>query len=142
MLEALRLVHALHDPLRPQMHNQFKIIARSLERRWKNGGIDTERTMNGFTQFKPSKEGQGWKGKKELVLRRVLAYLSMLQLRLHLTHQPLLVPLRRPKPRPTIHEHLMEHAAVARATAGKVLASRCAAGALGRAPPRQWPRPR
>ena len=39
--------------------------------------------MNGFTQFKPSKEGQGWKGKKELVLRRVLAYLSMLQLRLH-----------------------------------------------------------
>ena len=37
----------------------------------------------------------------------------------HLTHQPLLVPLRRPKPRPTIHAHLMEHAAVARATAGK-----------------------
>jgi len=44
----------------------------------------------------------------------------------HLTHQPLLVPLRRPKPRPTIHKHLTEHAAVARATAGKVLASRCA----------------
>ena len=83
MLEALRLVHALHDPLRPQMHNQFKIVARLLERRWKNGSIDTERTMNGFTKFKPSKEGQGWKEKKELVLRRALAYLSVLQLRLH-----------------------------------------------------------
>ena len=30
-----------------------------------------------------------------------------------LTHQPLLVPLRRPKPRPTIHAHRMKHAAVA-----------------------------
>jgi hypothetical protein len=39
--------------------------------------------MNGFTKFKPSKEGQGWKEKKELVLRRALAYLSVLQLRLH-----------------------------------------------------------
>ena len=44
----------------------------------------------------------------------------------HLTHQPLLAPLRRLKPRPIIHEHLTKHAAVARATAGKVLASRCA----------------
>ena len=40
--------------------------------------------------------------------------------------QPLLAPLRRPKPRPTIHAHLTKQAAVARATAGKVLASRCA----------------
>ena len=44
----------------------------------------------------------------------------------HLTHQPLLPPLRRPKPRPIIHSHLTKQAAVARATAGKVLASRCA----------------
>ena len=42
----------------------------------------------------------------------------------HLTHQPLLEALRRPKPRPIIHAHLTKHAAVARATAGKVLASR------------------
>ena len=39
----------------------------------------------------------------------------------HLTHQPLLGPLRRPKPRPTTHSHLTKQAAVARATAGKVL---------------------
>jgi len=83
MLEALRLVHALYDPLRPQMHNQFKIVARLLERRWKNGSVDAERTMNGFTKFKPSKEGQGWKEKKELGLRRVLAFTSVLQRRLH-----------------------------------------------------------
>ena len=45
----------------------------------------------------------------------------------HLTHQPLLEPLRRPTPRPIIHSHLTKQAAVtvARATAGKVLASRC-----------------
>ena len=43
----------------------------------------------------------------------------------HLTHQPLLGPLRRPKPRPTTHSPLTKQAAVARATAGKVLASRC-----------------
>ena len=39
----------------------------------------------------------------------------------HLTHQPLLEPLRIPTPRPIIHSHLTEQAAVARATAGKVL---------------------
>ena len=44
----------------------------------------------------------------------------------HLTHQLLLEPLRRPMTRPIMHSHLTEHAAVARATAGKVLASRCA----------------
>ena len=43
-----------------------------------------------------------------------------------LTHQPLLDPLRRPTPRPTTHSHHTKQAAVARATAGKVLASRCA----------------
>ena len=44
----------------------------------------------------------------------------------HLTHQLLHEPLRIPTPRPIIHSHLTEQAAVARATAGKVLASRCA----------------
>ena len=44
----------------------------------------------------------------------------------HLTHQLLLGTLRRPMTRPIMHSHLTEHAAVARATAGKVLASRCA----------------
>ena len=44
----------------------------------------------------------------------------------HLKHQLLLETLRRPMTRPIMHSHLTEHAAVARATAGKVLASRCA----------------
>ena len=44
----------------------------------------------------------------------------------HLTHQLLLEPLRRPMPRPIMHSHLTEHAAVARATAGKALARGCA----------------
>ena len=83
MLEALQLVHALYDPVRPQMHNQMKLMRGLLERRWKNGSVDVERLLQGFTKFKPSKEGQGWKEKKELLLRRALAYLAVLQLRFH-----------------------------------------------------------
>ena len=44
----------------------------------------------------------------------------------HLTDKLLLGTLRRPMTRPIMHSHLTEHAAVARATADKVLASRCA----------------
>jgi len=44
----------------------------------------------------------------------------------HLAPQRWLGSLGRPTPRPLKHSHLKKHTAVARATAGKVLASRCA----------------
>ena len=44
----------------------------------------------------------------------------------HLAPQRRLGSLGRPTPRPLKHSHLKKHTAVARATAGKVLASRCA----------------
>jgi len=43
-----------------------------------------------------------------------------------LTHKPLAGPLGTPTPRPTSHSHLTKRPAVARATAGKVLAGGCA----------------
>jgi hypothetical protein len=80
-VRALRMVHALNDPVRPQMHNQFSLLKSLLVRRWKNGSVDPERTMQGFTKFQPSKEGQGFRNKKELMARRAQSYLNVQQLR-------------------------------------------------------------
>lgn len=82
-IRALRMACAF-DPVIAQMHNQFAILKGNMTPRVKMGSIETERQQQGFSVFKVSREGQGFRTKKELMLRRMLAYLAVLQRRFHI----------------------------------------------------------
>ena len=83
-VRALMMVRALNDQLRPQMHNQFSLLKGLLVRRFKMGSVDTERTMQGFTKFKPSSEGQSFRVKKEVQDRRAQSFINVEVRRFHI----------------------------------------------------------
>eukprot|EP00966_Prymnesium_polylepis_P045047 1044023-Prymnesium_polylepis.1 len=67
-----------------QMHNQMAIVKANIMPRYKMGSLETERVQQGFSVFKPSREGQHFRAKKELSLRRLLAYCGCLLRRFHI----------------------------------------------------------
>jgi hypothetical protein len=67
-----------------QMHNQMALVKANIMPRYKMGSLETERVQQGFSVFKPSREGQHFRAKKELSLRRLLAYCGCLLRRFHI----------------------------------------------------------
>jgi hypothetical protein len=82
-IKGLRMASAF-DPMRAHMHNQFALMKANMIPRWRMGSAETDRVQQGFSVMKPSKEGQNERDKKEVMLRRAITYLAVLQRRFHI----------------------------------------------------------